>query len=427
MKSILITNAYSYKNKGDAGIILSMIDYFNGIDSDVKIKIMSRNYIENKSYYEKIYSNVTSIKPLWFINNKYNNNKFIQLIIAMFSLINVLFIMMLFKLLGKHVLKIPLLKKNQALVAYIEADLVCSCGGGYLFSTNKWPISIGLYQHLFHIYLGKYFGKKVVMFPQSIGPLNRKLDRFLVKATLKKVDKIFPREIYSYNLLNEMNIDKNKFELLPDIAFTMLDKKFETEELGLEEKNIKIGVTVLDWHWAYRDTKEGKEKVKEYIRNVAETLNYLIDKYNANVYIVPQVVVGEEDSDIEVSEELLKQIHNQNKVKLIRKDLSAKELKFLYGQFDLFIGSRMHSCIFAIGAGVPTIGLSYQPKTTGTFDLINIKDRTLPVENFCVKDLVTISEAILKNLSYEKKCYKKIAKLTKNKIYNSIDSYFVDN
>ncbi|MGR5973785.1 polysaccharide pyruvyl transferase family protein [Bacillus cereus] len=121
-----------------------------------------------------------------------------------------------------------------------------------------------------------------------------------------------------------------------------------------------------------------------------------MEKYKAKVYIVPQVVVGEEDSDMAVSKQLFNKINDPDNTILIEEDLSAKQLKYLYGNFDLFIGSRMHSCIFAIGAGVPTIGLAYQPKTVGTFELIGLKQRTFNVDSFSKEELVEMCERILK-------------------------------
>jgi len=423
MKQILITNAYSYKNKGDAGIILSMIDYLKEEFPDSNILVMSRNYKENKEFYDKKYNNVTSIQPLWFIDNNLNGNKVLQLMFSILSLLKILFIMLLFKI-SSDKRKEKVINNNPEIQAYIKSNLICSCGGGYLFSTNKWPISIGLYQHLFHIFAGKFFNRKVVMFPQSLGPINKKIDMFLLKKTLNKVDMIYPREKYSKALIDKkLLVSKNNYQQLPDIAFIMESESFDIKYFKDNNQKIKIGVTVLDWHWAYADPEEGKKKVKVYLENLASTLDHLIEKYQAEVYVVPQVVVGKEDNDVIASEELIKLISSKRHVHLITDDLTPKELKYLYGTFDMFIGSRMHSCIFAIGAGTPTIGLSYQPKTTGTFEFIGLFNKTLPVDNYTSKELNEISEEILDNLHNAKEECINIANQTKKSIVGSIGSY----
>jgi colanic acid/amylovoran biosynthesis protein len=54
---------------------------------------------------------------------------------------------------------------------------------------------------------------------------------------------------------------------------------------------------------------------------------------------------------------------------------------------DLFIGSRMHSAIFSLAGNVPTLALAYQPKTIGTFDLINMGQFVLDIKKFKEKEL----------------------------------------
>ncbi|CAM4143510.1 hypothetical protein BAQ48_14210 [Bacillus luti] len=423
MKSILITNAYSYKNKGDAGIILSMIDLLKEKYPDAHIQIMSRNYNENKEYYDEIYDNVTSIKPIWYINNKHNHNKILQLFFAVISLLKCMLIMLFYLLLKDKLKTVNFIKKNESIMAYLDANMVCSCGGGYLFSTNKWPISIGLYQHLFHIYLGKFFNKKVIMFPQSIGPINKKIDKILTSKLLKKVDMIYPREEFSYQFLIESGFSSERVNKLPDVAFTMGIEKYPLKDI----EGLKIGITVLDWHWAYSDVEEGKKKVDGYINSTANALRILMEKYKAKVYIVPQVVVGKEDSDMAVSKQLFNKLDDPDNTVLIEEDLSAKQLKYLYGNFDLFIGSRMHSCIFAIGAGVPTIGLAYQPKTVGTFELIGLKQRTFNVDNFSTEELVEMCELILTNLETENQLNRQVADATDKNIRTCLNEYFNQN
>ena len=61
-----------------------------------------------------------------------------------------------------------------------------------------------------------------------------------------------------------------------------------------------------------------------------------------------------------------------------------------YGEMDIFIGSRMHSTIFALTAGVNTIGLAYQPKTLGTFERLSISEYCMPISEFSSKDLLKL-------------------------------------
>jgi hypothetical protein len=48
----------------------------------------------------------------------------------------------------------------------------------------------------------------------------------------------------------------------------------------------------------------------------------------------------------------------------------------------------MHPTIFAAAMGTPVIGLSYNPKFEGFFDLIGRPDRVLRIEEFVEKEMV---------------------------------------
>jgi O-antigen/teichoic acid export membrane protein/glycosyltransferase involved in cell wall biosynthesis/peptidoglycan/xylan/chitin deacetylase (PgdA/CDA1 family)/polysaccharide pyruvyl transferase WcaK-like protein len=48
------------------------------------------------------------------------------------------------------------------------------------------------------------------------------------------------------------------------------------------------------------------------------------------------------------------------------------QLSRAYSELDLHIGGMLHSCILATGAGVPCIGLAYDVKHIGFFDLMNV-------------------------------------------------------
>ena len=56
---------------------------------------------------------------------------------------------------------------------------------------------------------------------------------------------------------------------------------------------------------------------------------------------------------------------NEKRVMIQEGDYSAEDLKYIIGQCDFFIGSRMHSCIAALSMKVPTISLSYSHKFNG--------------------------------------------------------------
>jgi polysaccharide pyruvyl transferase WcaK-like protein len=48
----------------------------------------------------------------------------------------------------------------------------------------------------------------------------------------------------------------------------------------------------------------------------------------------------------------------------------------------VFIGSRMHACIFSLLAETPTIGLAYQPKFFGLFSHLDLGEWVAPIDSW---------------------------------------------
>lgn len=391
MKKVLIINAYSFKNRGDSGIIVSMIDLIRKIYGydNVEINVMSQFYESNTEFYNGY--NIKSVKPIWLINSTSKNflTKYIDGITKVFKY------------------------KEQDLKLYNEVDVVLAAGGGYLYSSRKGPLGVGFLNCLYHIWLAKKLNKKVLLFPQSVGPLNNILDKWILKKVFDKVDVFYSREFITTELSQTLNL-KCKVKEVPDIAFTLnpLERDFEFSFEG----SIKIGITVLDWRFA--KTNSTKEDIDLYLIKIQKGINLLSKDFSGiKVYIFPQVTVSEYDGDTFVSKELKDKLGTIADVVSLEQINDPKELVYLYSKMDLFIASRMHSAIFALAGNTPTVALSYQPKTTGTFRLINNEQSALDIENFTENQLYSV----LKNeLNKDKKELETQIKLLKSKIENSI-------
>jgi colanic acid/amylovoran biosynthesis protein len=55
---------------------------------------------------------------------------------------------------------------------------------------------------------------------------------------------------------------------------------------------------------------------------------------------------------------------------------------------DIFIGTRMHSNIFALSQVVPVIAIGYQPKTQGILRMVGMEQWNLPIEQVEVQTLI---------------------------------------
>jgi len=72
---------------------------------------------------------------------------------------------------------------------------------------------------------------------------------------------------------------------------------------------------------------------------------------------------------------------------LLKNNYTAGELRAMYGEMDFFIGTRMHSNIFALSMDVPTIAIGYQWKTRGIMNMLELTDFVVNIEEISKKKL----------------------------------------
>ncbi|SHG14868.1 Polysaccharide pyruvyl transferase family protein WcaK [Marisediminitalea aggregata] len=369
IRNILLINAYSFKNLGDSGIVVAMINLLKKDYPNAKISVMSGSYEENKSFYSRY--NVESVEPIWNIKRRKNFiAKYIDGLLSLLKLISV--------------------PGHSDFRLFRNADVIISVGGGYLYSSVKGPLGLGLINSLFHYYVGVRLKKCVIGFPQSVGPFNHKIDKFISEFVLSKISRLYLRESRSLENFSR----KKNIKLLPDIA---LCKWFDVKKHSSTGDIINVGVTVLDWRFASRG--DDWNSIIEYLEKIKIALKDLSVKHKKSIVvkIYPQVDVSENDSDLYVSNLLCESLivsGLESKVVRINK-LSHEEIIREYARNDLFIASRMHSAIFAINGNLPPIALAYQPKTAGTLEVVGLGDNALDIKTFKPDELL---ERLLLNI-----------------------------
>lgn len=357
---ILLINAYSAKNRGDAGIVVAMIHILRSTFPECEITVMSSYWKENSDFYNQY--NAKSASSVWnLIESKSTLSRTLKGL--------------------KFFIKAIFKPNSTNFSQYHTADLICSVGGGYLYSSRKGPLGIGLVNALYHYWLGERLGKTVIAFPQSVGPLNSFLDRLLSKIVLKQVFHIFSRDEDTTKTLKYLGL--SNFSESPDIALTLEKGAPQNKFIGTP----KIGITVLDWGFSKNGTT--KTDIDLYLAKLAEIIFFILTTYpKGQIYLFPQVDVATGDSDFDVSKKLKEIVNSENcNIYSLNSCQSPEEIIAIYSEMDCFIGSRLHSAIFAIVGETPTIGLAYQPKTYGTFKHLGIENYVLNIDKFTIEEL----------------------------------------
>ena len=67
----------------------------------------------------------------------------------------------------------------------------------------------------------------------------------------------------------------------------------------------------------------------------------------------------------------------------------------MIGLVDLFVGTRMHSNIFALSQHVPCVAIAYEVKTNGIMRMFDLSDHVINIEDITALRLVTAVERAL--------------------------------
>ena len=263
----------------------------------------------------------------------------------------------------------------------MESDVVISIGAERINDNFRPQLPFALYGYWF----GKMLKKPVVLYAQTIGPFRHKLSRWLTKKILNKVDIITVRDKRSRILLDEMGITNPKIELVADPAIlqqtvspTEAEKLLLAEGLDRGQRPL-IGISVLKWTYVNaRENKDPQTYYREYVSSIAKLADYLVEKIGAGVVFVSTNFAryNNRDDDVMVAKEVRRQMRHSDKAWVLEKLYSPKELKGIIGQMEMFIASRMHSCIFSTGMAVPTLALNYQFKLYEYMKLLGMEEMT---------------------------------------------------
>jgi polysaccharide pyruvyl transferase WcaK-like protein len=77
-------------------------------------------------------------------------------------------------------------------------------------------------------------------------------------------------------------------------------------------------------------------------------------------------------------------------------DFNQHEIKWVIGQCDFFLGSRMHACIAALSQSVPAVCLAYSRKFIGVMESIGCGEVTV---DLCALDRDAVMRAVRANFA----------------------------
>jgi polysaccharide pyruvyl transferase WcaK-like protein len=196
-------------------------------------------------------------------------------------------------------------------------------------------------------------GKDTILFGCSIEPD----DILILKNDLNRYSLIVARESITYNALLKNKI-KAKVILLPDPAFALGMQEAVLPENFIEGEMVGINVSPLI-------QKKGKNK-KIVLDNYIELIEYIIEKTEYNIVLLPHVIRSTSD-DLIPLEELYSIYEKTKRVSLVnkKKELNCMQLKFIISKCRFIVTARTHASIAGYSACIPTLVIGYSVKAKG--------------------------------------------------------------
>ncbi|MBN2057290.1 MAG: polysaccharide pyruvyl transferase CsaB [Candidatus Saganbacteria bacterium] len=296
---VLISGYYGFGNVGDESVLQALVSGLKEIDPDIGITVLSAA--------PKITKELNKVEAV----NRYN----------------------WFRLLVK------MLKTN-----------VFISGGGTLFqnitSTKSFVYYVGL------VLLAKLMFKKVAVIGQGFGPLQGRFNRFLAKFALNRANLITLRDSASYEELKRLGVrNRNIFVTADPTAMLKLPLLQEGRKI-LSLEAVRLGKPLLGV--AVRNVPRQDEE--RLYQTLSATLDWLAKERNLS----PVFILFQCPEDMGETSKVINYMEQKSNVifRICRPD----EMLSLIANFDLLIGMRLHSLIFAAMNQVPMLGLSYDPK-----------------------------------------------------------------
>lgn len=228
-----------------------------------------------------------------------------------------------------------------------EADLVLSGGGSLMQDVTS--VRSVLY-YLSVIWLAKRMRKKVMVYAQGIGPLNRQTTRRTARSVLSKVDLITVRDTGSKTYLRELGVTAPEVVVTADPSFAVdPDTGDDADEIlraaGVPEGVPVFGVALRPWlvhaHW---------------LPGLARGIETAAARVGATPIFLPM----QKDQDLGISVQVAS--HMTTATSVVANQLSPKQALAVIGKMSMVIGMRLHALIFAARMGVPFLGVAYDPK-----------------------------------------------------------------
>jgi len=288
-----------------------------------------------------------------------------------------------------------------------DADLVL-CGGGGLFQDDDSLVKMPYWA--LRLLFVRGFNRRLAGWSLGVGPLRSVSSRAFARLAFRCMASISTRDEAARSLAKALS--GKTVALVPDPAHALAPAPEAEVERWLSERALPrdgrplLGVTLRRWlgaaprwipnHLASRLGVGGARRSTDserLVERVADALVSVIDKTGAHVLFLPSYASPHE-GDVWMCEEVARRCPTDSVHFAQIGD--ARLYKGVVGHLSALLSGRMHPLLFAAGMGTPSVGLSYNPKFSGSLEQVGNDCLLMTVERLLEEDgFETLRDALL--------------------------------
>ncbi len=288
-----------------------------------------------------------------------------------------------------------------------KSDSIVVKGGGFLHTYGKLGDLYYLWFGLYYLLLGKRLKKKLIVLPNSIGPITGVTNRLFTKWVLNKCDLLYVRERVSLKFCQEIGVKSAQYAF--DLGYyaeenspSDINKKLVDEcifKLSTDKTN--VGITVRPYR--FPSAQDPAERYDNYIQSIASFCND--NKESCAYHFIVQVQgPSAHETDMIAINDVVSKLKSDVEFTVIDVDINYKEIMSVYDKLDFLIGTRFHSVIFSQVQGVPAVAIAYGGnKTHGIMKEIGLHEYVVDINEISAEAL----QSIFTNLAQSTSEYKK--------------------
>lgn len=273
-----------------------------------------------------------------------------------------------------------LIQRNQWLSAINGGHIVGAISGGDSFS-DIYGLRRLLYVTLPQV-LVLMLQRPLILLPQTYGPFKSRLARAIARFVLKRAHRIYSRDTTGLNVVRELIPDSGPaVEFAYDMGFALEPQAPPQSTVAslvqLKDGRPLVGLNVSGLLYVGGYTGNNMFGLKaDYRKLLLLIVEHFATRLDCNLLLIPHVFGDWQESDSSAAAEFWRDLpaKGKSRVHCLEGRFDHHQIKYIIGQCDFFLGSRMHACIAALSQCVPSVALAYSRKFLGVMRSIDMEE-----------------------------------------------------